>query len=491
MSWGKKQTFRILAKGGILTTTHLLNILKIAKLGGTNFVHFGSRQDVLFYVDDISLEMAKEAFGDLETDFVVRGQVKQNAQNIVSSYVASDLMASTPWVSSGSILHVLENFKYKPKLRVNIADPAQTLVPLLFGHLNFIASPIQHFWYLYIRRYDEDVPVRWPVLVLSEDIATLSEAIERNWNYFSQGGMPEWFETMKDLVSYTSRNVESELTFTYNYQHDYEGFGKMHNAQNYWAGFYWRNNEYDIAFLEEVCFLCAQTGIAKLCITPWKSFMIKDIAEKDLVTWHRLLGRYGITMRHSLFELNWHLPLHDKKALKLKQRVVEYFDKRDVCVHGLTFGVKTKPEPSFYSVKIERRDGFKVLGQIDVFVKYKISYVKDFNPNLCEFIEVATVSASQVPKVLQKLTLKFYEQLHGSSLAIGKRIEKVEKVQHQVYQCNNCLTIYDEKKGNLAKNIPPQTPFNSLSSDFCCPLCDAPKDAFEPLYFEDIVNSAN
>ncbi len=41
-----------------------------------------------------------------------------------------------------------------------------------------------------------------------------------------------------------------------------------------------------------------------------------------------------------------------------------------------------------------------------------------------------------------------------------------------MYRCTICGYIYDEKEEG--------TPFNDLPDDWTCPVCNAPKDAFEP-----------
>ena len=491
MIWNKKQTVRVLAKGGILTPSYLLSILKIARLAGSSTVHFGSRQDLLFDVKKDQMQPVKEAFMSLNTDYIIHGKGGQKVQNIVSSYVSSDIMASTPWLSSGNFLFVLENFKYQPILRINITDPVQSMVPLMFGHLNFIASPIQHYWYLYIRRTEDELPVRWPVMVLSGDIGTLSEEIEQNWSKFQHGNVSDWFEIIKTQFEYSSRKIESELTIDFKYPHDYEGFGKMYSSQNYWAGFYWRNNAYEIDFLEELCHLCSNTGVSKICVTPWKSFLVKEIQEKDLILWNRLLGRFGITMRHSSFELNWHLPLQDKLAFRLRRNIVKAFDKVDVCVHGLTFGIKIKPEPSFYSIKIERMPGIKFLKGFDIFATYKISHVKNFNPNLCEYIEFASqVPRHRVAGELQSLTLKFFGQLIKTTEPNVAKVASQKMELHSVYQCKNCLSIYDARKGAPSMDIPVNTDFAMLPDDFKCYTCETPKSEFQQVYYENILKSA-
>src|SRR3546814_4991540 len=54
------------------------------------------------------------------------------------------------------------------------------MVPLFTGHLNFIASPEENYWYLCVRNQCRgNVPETWPRLIFSQDIAKVSKFIER------------------------------------------------------------------------------------------------------------------------------------------------------------------------------------------------------------------------------------------------------------------------------------------------------------------------
>lgn len=481
---------RVLARGGILTPSYMLNILSAVKATGHKHVHFGSRQDLLFEVNHSQMPLVKKTFESMKLNYIIHGRKGQLAQNIVSSYVASDMTTSTTWLSSGNYLYVLENFEHQPTLRVNIADPKQSLVPLFYGHLNFIASSVKDYWYLYIRRTENSKPERWPVLVLSDDIGNLSEALEQNWRRTEN--LPDLFELIQKQLKYNWRNVETELQLDAMPAQDYEGFGKMHNSQNYWAGFYWRNNNYDVAFLEELCHLCLRTGVSKICLTPWKSLLVKELKEKDLIQWQRLLGRFGINMRHSSFELNWHLPLKNKQAFRLKRYVVKKFDKVDVCVHGLTFGIKTKGEPSFCAIQIERIPGIRLFKTLDLFVTYRILYARQFNANTCEYEEyIPQVPRYHLPEQLQNLTLKFYAQLSETNEKHSRKTKVVKEDKTLVYQCSHCFTVYDEKLGDSFSGIKPNTSFEQLPESYCCAICEASKIDFKPVYITKLIKEAN
>jgi rubredoxin len=47
-----------------------------------------------------------------------------------------------------------------------------------------------------------------------------------------------------------------------------------------------------------------------------------------------------------------------------------------------------------------------------------------------------------------------------------------------VYQCRDCLTVYDELYGDPVQNISAGTSFSSLPDHYCCALCEADKANF-------------
>lgn len=47
------------------------------------------------------------------------------------------------------------------------------------------------------------------------------------------------------------------------------------------------------------------------------------------------------------------------------------------------------------------------------------------------------------------------------------------------YKCSVCGYVYNPDEGDPDSGIAPGTPFESLPDDWKCPVCGAPKDAFE------------
>ena len=54
-----------------------------------------------------------------------------------------------------------------------------------------------------------------------------------------------------------------------------------------------------------------------------------------------------------------------------------------------------------------------------------------------------------------------------------------EKVRVNVFQCKDCLTVYNKTFGDITQNIMPETLFDDLPETYTCSICEAPKQSFE------------
>ncbi|MBD8487971.1 rubredoxin [Echinicola sp. CAU 1574] len=470
----KADLVRVFVKGGIISPGDFLKTISTANKLGTNYIHLGSRQDVLFPVKDKNLETLEETFNAISTAYDTDGE---EFQNIVSSYPALDVMPTTHWLASHTYHYILDTFDYKPKLKVNITDPVQNLVPLFTGNINFVASSLDNYWYLYLRFSEMDSkPWCCPDLIYGYDLAKVAKAIEEIDPVNCQLKFPEIYQKAKDTVAPNTTPVEQELDYPEATSPYYEGMNRIVGGK-YWLGLYWRNNKFTINFLKALCELCIETNIGKISLTPWKSIIVKGIAEKDRLSWEKLLGKYGINIRHSSLELNWHLPVLDEEALEIKNYLVRALDKQDISTYGLSFSIKTRHMALFTSVAIEKATKEKD-SDPDTF---NILYSKDFNPNLSEYFYYAKhVPIDTIPPLLIELSYKYYDQLE-----VRKSPETIESEKtathknHKKYQCSNCMTIYDEKYGDPESAILAGTSFMKLPASYCCSVCESPKSAFK------------
>ncbi|GAA3509706.1 hypothetical protein GCM10022393_23100 [Aquimarina addita] len=468
-------------KGGILSPSELQSIIVKAEELGLEAFHFGSRQDIIFPAKN-----AKGTLLDTHESFDPSFFAPRTQQNISCSYVSIDIFNSTVWLRGTTYLYILEQFRYEPQLKINITDPKQQMVSLFSGDINFIASSHEDYWYLFLKLpgWDE---VFYPVLIFTWDISKVAEEIEKI--YKKVNNVDELFHYLNDSIDTNNRVIEKPLKVPFKPFPYYEGMNKM-GINQYWLGLYWRNNQYDLVFLKALCEFCIEYRIGKICLTPWKSFIIKGIPQDCKLALEKLLGQFGINVRHSALELNWHLPVGNQRALDLKKFLVMNFDQNDISTYGMTFTISMRRDQKRYftSVVIEENKIPEAVKDFVVRPTYNVLYAKTFDPNTRSYIVYAQdIDQMDLPGVLLELTKTYFQNLgEGDTENYEGTPSKKEITEIEVFQCAECQTIYDPSVGDVVAEIEAGTEFTDIPEDYQCPLCESPKDSFEKMILEVI-----
>jgi len=464
---------RLIVKGGVISPGELREIVNMSLNQGLKSISFGSRQDIIFPEGLAGIDKEK-----MEKHHFVYPDEK-SGNNIVSSYVSTDIFTNTPWLTGNKFLYILEQFKEQPKLKVNITDPKQQLVPLFTGHINFVASHHEDYWFMYIRLPQWDKMEMYPVLIYSWNIAEVYYAIEKI--LIEEPDTADMiFQLVNDSLDTNNRTIDQALQLPFYPFPYYEGMNKL-GIDQYWLGLYWRNNLYDLEFLKEMCDLCFDCKIGKICITPWKSFIVKGIPKDRKLDWEKFLGKKGINVRHSLLELNWHLPVATDWALNLKTFLVRTLDQYDVSTYGLTFGISEYNRDGHYftSIVVEKNETPKALESIKIRATYNVLYAKNFDPNTKEYIVLAQdVDKQELPAILIELSKKYFEDLGNTVLEVNSPTVKKEVQETDIHQCSECLTLYNSEYGDVTQGIEKGVLFKDLPEEYCCSLCEAPKNNF-------------
>lgn len=463
-----RELVRVFVKGGIISTGDFYKVLLVAEKLGAEYIHLGSRQDILFPAKQTSKQVLDQEFEAINTHYEINSF---QYENIASSYVAQEIVPGKQWLASHIYHYILDSFDYRPKLRINIVDSAQSLVPLFTGQVNFLASNKENFWYVYLRFKElNDTPIQFPLLVYSEDLVKIARCIEEDELIAKSLSATQLFDHLSKNLDLNTQPVTEDLSLPdINFPY-YEGINRISDGK-YWLGLYWRNNEYRIPIMKAIIEKAMETNIGKVSLTPWKSFVVKGIFEKDRMGWEKLMGRFGMNLRHSALELNWHLPALSKPALDLKFYLVRELDKMDISTYGLTFTIKTSDDITlFTSIVIEfvTEDTFNIL------------FSKDFNPNLNNYRSYASnVSKTVLASLIVELSKMYFDNFNTEA-PLSPQLQSIsDHIQKELYQCSNCLTIYDPEIGDPGADIASGTPFAALPADYSCSTCGGPKDDFD------------
>ena len=453
---------RIATQGGVITPDELQRLAILAKKWALGKIEVGFRQDLLIPCTDsqrslLRSQLMSEGFGIEEAAAV--------HPNIVSSLVAQNIFPQLSWLRSGDYLDILDEFTFKPRLKINLIDPTQELIRPLTGELNFIASPTPSFWYLVVNLSELGGIHVWPKLVDGEQIADWAQHIEKIWleNPPPNRSFEELYGTVSKTFMGRTRPIQKELKLTPKPYPHHEGIYRYDDR--YWMGLYQRENEFDTAFLEALCQLCIDTKIGRLYPTPFKTFIVRDIPKEAIYQWEKLLGIWGIHTHYSSLELNWQLPDADASALRLKTELVEAFERLRIRTSSLSFGIGYRNAETTSTIVIEPLS--------TDYQRFRVVHSPDFYIGNTEWeVFAGDVARKNLPEILRRLTLKYYEQLStDKKTSITRKTSGLKPAPTQrVMQCTHCQTVAD-------------LPLPLLSS-YVCPLCDAPVADFVEVELE-------
>ncbi len=412
-------TVKVNFKGGIIPHVDLYNILLAGGKSGLLSVRFGLRQQLLL---DIAIEEVDKLTTELDRLGVIYEIDKDEFPNVMSSYPAEEVFITNTWVTESVYIEIFKSITYKHRLKINISDTNQSFTPLLTGNINWVASPGEsHFWHLFIRFPKTNVVYEWKDVVNTKDLAGMSVRIEetilRDMEKFydnNEASGDELYEKVKTDL-FNSRPAGGPLTLPpFNLPY-YEGLNRYQDK--YWLGIYRRDELFSIEFLKEVCQLCIKTETGQLCTTPWKTIIIKGIAEANRDDWSLLLDKYQVNIRHAANELNFQVEDNSPDALKLKHLLVKHLNDDDTRTFGVCIGIKTRKKSEVFCNILVRRKAFFTIGKWGFFYTYDILFAKDYNPNE----RTDFVFSSDNPKVvlaeqLRRAVLSFYNYFNPNDV---------------------------------------------------------------------------
>ncbi|MBS1664061.1 MAG: rubredoxin [Bacteroidetes bacterium] len=454
----KSHIVKINLPGGIIAAGDLYTIVEAAGRAKVTDMQFGARQQLFCKVAD---SYGDVFFRELEQAGIFFETGKEVYPNIVSSYVTESVFGKSPWVSEGLYKDILAGFDFRPRLKINLVESSQSLIPFFTGHINFISSAINNHWHLYVRQPGTNELFAWKAGVYSPDIPRVSRWIEED---------PHWSEKLYPEPSLAPLGLPP---YSVPY---YEGFNRYGNKS--WLGIYRREELFPLSFLKAVCLACLQTKIGQIYTTPWKSLLIKGIEDQDLPLWESILGTHRMNIRHASNELNWQMEDFCPEGLRLKRYLVRLLDQDDIRTEGLTFCIKTQRGSGLSgSIIIRKQEGIRP-GQLKLLDRYELWHTAGFNPHSKEYILFRKdLEKENIYPYLVSLCKEFY-RLQGEKEPPLAVITPGPPPSGPIFRCGHCLTLYDEQYGDPEGGVPPGTAFEHTPPDYSCPLCGEARSGF-------------
>lgn len=481
-------TVKINLPAGIVSPASLQKVLKLAYEARVRQVRFGSRQQLLISVHGEEMRLFEKA---LKSEAITYEVDTDKHPNIISSYCGEDVFRSGDWLGESEYHTILDQFDYRPTLKINLSDANQSFTPFFTGNLNFIASPEPHFWYLYVRPKQTNSLFRWRDLVYTNDVGRLAKAVEDVLVAIRDEPVQEkdLYAAVMDGQSFITQPATQEVDlpdFTLPY---YEGFNRY--GERTWLGIYRRDELFSISFLLDVSALCLKTRIGEICVTPWKSLVIKGIGAKDRAAWSNVLGTHNINVRHAANELAWQTEDHTDEGAQLKNYLIRFFEKHDTRTFGLCFGIQTRAKSEVFGSILVRRRSLLGLGQLSFFSVYDLYFAENFNPNSRRYtLFERGIFKLHLPARIDRLCHQFNTRRLELNAAVAEPAEpstsEIKPVQ-VVHQCPGCFTVYDPAYGDLRNGVPAGVPFEQLPADYQCATCEEPKASFVVVDMGEVV----
>jgi rubredoxin len=475
----RQVSIQVYCNGGFISPGELRKIAMTAQQFGARCLQLGIRQEIRFMIDEDQTEQFKIRMTLLSLHYSIG---IHEAYNIICSALIKDILKTKVWLTEGEYRDILEGFDFQPRIAINIVDPEQYAIPLFTGVLNFVASSTENYWNVYFSLPQQKEQGWMPILIQSDKIASFCIFVQTCIQAQDKISLSELMEELYQLDTWNFKKVNDYPSIPEYHFFPVEGFHTNGNAQ--WLGIFNKSNEFSISLIDAICVEALESNIGTIYVSPWDSFLFKNIAPFRIPFWEHLLGLYAINTGHAAHELNWNMNEWNMNSNEIRSYVNDYFRVKDKRTEGLIIGVNNEPNDNFYSIKIVEEPLFTLFGR-SYFPMYHIRYKENFNPNNpADKSFMDYVQKKNMPDFISYLIQEYYTKKKIQTAkadikesvmpAVIKRKESFEFV----YQCNTCLTLYDPEYGDPDEGIVGGTLYEELPENYCCSICSNPKKGF-------------
>jgi len=154
--------------------------------------------------------------------------------------------------------------------------------------------------------------------------------------------------------------------------------------------------------------------------------------------------------------------------------LVREFEEYDLRTYRLCFAIKMQPKTGLLASIIIKKTKDNL---------FDILHTRDFNPNSKDLVAYkGKLRADSLGKVLMELCDSYYGLLSDGNALLHHDIMPDAETENRIetvtlYQCQNCLSIYDKDYGDSFNNVSVGTDFQSIEN-YICPVCESPSDCF-------------
>lgn len=454
-----KHFAQILAPGGAISADRLRQTASICLQADVRSIEIGPRMNpvipagagvskILARIDGIDFKMAP---------------------NVISSAPAAGFDSSN-WVRESQLLEMAEEVaSLNPHVSISLIDAQQGLVGRTLSELNFVSCEQDEFWQ----------PVLAPEgkrIDLGSRIATGDVVGAARWYSASKKGgtdaLTAFFRSTMTRSSMPAEPLPPEPSAP-----PYEGL----SAKRGTLGFFVSSGQYDCEMLEELAYLCSQSSIGKIHMTPWHSFLIKGIQEKQLDLWRNFLLRKGIETRHAGSSLYWRFSNgRSNQSNRIHRKIIHQLGSTDKSTGQIPFVVGKDLEGQPALVGIEPTSLFRC-------IIYKRDNLNEPWDKHGTFLEAF---AAREIQIICDQRARNQKQRSGENVADSDSVHAQPDVKASnaelnpgvrepgrsgEFVCTLCGNVYSPEVGEPFTQIAPGLAFEDLPESYACPVCGSGK----------------
>ncbi len=397
------------------------------------------------------------------------------APNIMSSAAEPD--RGEGWLSESRYREALDELSPLQSKSITLTDGREG-VPRFADDLNFIASATPRHWFLVTRDNDRKEPRSLPFLVPSNRLASLVEAVSAGDRSRNTGALAEMTRLFPPAPPLPSLGEPESVSPREGFHEDGEGYVRL--------GLYNRRHVYSCLFLDELCYMCRRSDIARIHLTAEHELIIRKIPAERLNEWKRFLNKHGVNLRHGSAALGWRVL--ESGLVELKNNIVKHLVDTETGTGDLSFVMARD------FLFLESTVAVEPVRRFPGRLRYNLYHRADFHAQAGRWFPFRMqLRERELPEAV-RLLCETYRNRFALQLGdeVRASIEKhVESAREGAgdpaagrHECPECLTIYDPSVGDPFRDIAPGTNFEQLPENYACFVCDEPKHSFRPVTAE-------
>jgi rubredoxin len=462
----------IATAGGVFSATQLRHISETALTLGDGRIQLGAGQAFLLTLEDPDRYCKKQTLPGLS---IHPFSAAPPVPRITSALPWLGLGEGSVWLRESHYLQLIEQLgHHTPALAfdVHLADPRQRWGLRHAATVNLLASGREDYWRLTLNLPGQPQPWVTPYAIHTRAAAETLAA----FNTVGMQGASEAEEHLATLAAGFLQHgwlVDPTPLPPAPQRHEPCDGWLRQTDDRLALGLLHADFSYAPTFLLEVSLLAQRQALRRIGITPWQGLVVRDIAEDQAGAWRLLLSQHGIALRRTPPSAHfWQLSAETARFHSWRHRLINELDRHLGPAADLSFALTDEMAQPAAMIVIRHVRSHGLGDRFDLY--HRLNFVEAAPlQRFAQRCRRNQLSALIVRQVREHLAA-------SSSHAQPESIPRPQPASERMV-CSACQTQYDPTWGDARVGIPPGILFAELPTDWCCPVCSAPPDHFQPL----------